>query len=159
MTFPLRNFKHQIPMPNDVGGFGFRRKYDVHTGIDLYCEFIDDVFAIESGEVIDVVKFTGEHCGLPWWNNTWAVVIKGSSGYILYGELVSLKSVGNQVDEGDVIGRVIPVLKKDKGVVPSLNMLHVELYETYSEPVTWDLDKEKPSGLMDPQSLLSASKK
>ena len=50
--FPLKRYNHKIPTPyQDPGGFGTKRKYDVHTGVDLYCEDGDDVYSIEDGVV------------------------------------------------------------------------------------------------------------
>ncbi len=57
-----------------------------------------------------------------------AIMIEGESGVILYGETYepSLK-VGDKVSEGQQIGNVKRVLKKDKGL--PMTMLHIELYE------------------------------
>lgn len=155
MTFPLNNYKYQIPGPNNRGGFGFKRKYDTHTGVDLYCEDGAEVYAIESGEVCDIVKFTGFDES-PWWEDTWAVVIKGKNGYILYGEIQLHPGLypGLKIPEGLLIGNVKRVLKKDKGINPT-SMLHMELYSSYAEPVWWKTE-QKPSGLEDITYLLKS---
>ena len=63
--------------------------------------------------------------------------------------------VGDEVEEGDLIGWVIPVLKQDKGKVPSTSMLHLELYTEYNgEWVLWPVGAEQPSNLLNPTSLL-----
>jgi len=155
--FPLFNYKYKIPQENDLGAFGVKRKYDIHTGVDLYCNHGDVVLSIEEGEVLAIKPFTGEIAGFPWWNDTWGIAIKGKSGIINYGEVKPKKSLkeGDFVKEGDIIGIVIPVLKKDKGKVPSTSMLHLELYNSYNgEWVEWELGNKKPDNLEDPTNLL-----
>jgi len=44
---PLNNYI--LPVDNSQGLFGAIRKHDIHTGIDLYCEKHDIVYAIEDG--------------------------------------------------------------------------------------------------------------
>lgn len=140
--FPLKRYNHKIPTPyQDPGGFGTKRKYDVHTGVDLYCEDGDDVYSIEDGVVVDVVEFTGFEES-PWWEDTWAIVIYGNSGYILYGEILPKLKIGDHVKEGDLVGTVKRVLKVDKGKNPP-TMLHMELYNEYDTPVWWKNDKPK----------------
>lgn len=59
MTSPLKRYKP----PHAGGVFGAVRKYDIHTGIDLYCESGDHVYAIEDGIVVNVCHFTGPKVG------------------------------------------------------------------------------------------------
>ena len=156
--FPLKDYKYEIPISKiDPGGFATERKYDIHTGVDLYCENRELVYAIEDGYVVHVIEFTGFEES-PWWNDTYAVVVKGKSGYILYGELEknSIQFFNNSqyIKEGSVIGRVAQVLKKDKGIVPSTSMLHIELYKDYLNAVVWNLHEKNPYGLLDPTRLL-----
>jgi murein DD-endopeptidase MepM/ murein hydrolase activator NlpD len=149
--FPLKKYNHNVPSPYvDPGGFGTPRRHDVHTGVDLYCENGDDVLAIEDGVVVDIVKFTGFDES-PWWEDTWAIVIYGNSGYILYGELTTKLKIADYVKEGDIIGNVKRVLKVDKGKNPP-SMLHMELYSEYSEPVWWK--DEQPKELKNITDLL-----
>lgn len=180
--FPLKKYNHIIPENGHHGAFGTIRKHDIHTGVDLYCEPNQDVYAIESGIVIGVEKFTGEWAGSPWWNNTSAVFILGESGIILYGELELEKhlKLGKRVKRGRGLGKAQTVLKKDKGL--PLTMLHMELYdhkvwiengkkiwyersiksrESISflhmfniESVIWELNKPKPDILLDVTPLL-----
>jgi murein DD-endopeptidase MepM/ murein hydrolase activator NlpD len=155
--FPLKDYKYSIPTGTDLGAFGVSRKFDIHTGVDLYCEPFADVIAIEDGEIIAIEWFTGEVVDMPWWNNTKAIAIKGKSGVINYGEVVPHENlkVGDKVKEGDLIGWVATVLKKDKGKVPSITMLHIELYSEYNgDWCLWELDEEKPINLLDPTELL-----
>ena len=122
--------KYPLPVPGDPGYFGALRKFDIHTGIDLYCEDGTPVAAMEDGVVVGVEKFTGEHAGSSWWNNTWAILVEGKSGVIVYGEIIIDDSVviGSPVTRGQLIGHVKQVLKVDKGVTPT-SMLHLELLE------------------------------
>lgn len=146
-----------MPQDTDLGAFGVKRKYDVHTGVDLYCEEGDFVYAIEAGVVIAIQPFTGPSVGLPWWNDTSAVAIKGASGIIVYGEIDPFyyMYVGDTINEGDILGRVIPVLKTDKSKVPSTTMLHIELYSSYTGKwAEWPLGESKPNELENPTGLL-----
>lgn len=160
MTFPLKNYKYEIPTGNHFGAFGTTRKFDIHTGVDLYCEEHADVVAIEEGEVIAIEWFTGEVIDMPWWNNTKAIAVKGKSGVINYGEVVPHEDlkVGDKVTEGQLLGWVTAVLKVDKGKVPSTSMLHLELYVEYDgDWVLWELDTPQPKRLLDPTNLLIKS--
>jgi murein DD-endopeptidase MepM/ murein hydrolase activator NlpD len=155
MMFPIKNYKYEIPTGNALGAFGVIRKFDVHTGVDLYCQQGDEVVAMEDGIVVAVGFFTGPKVDMPWWNDTEAVAIKGKSGTINYGEVRAHVEVGDIIKEGDLLGWVIPVLKKDKGKVPSINMLHLELYTEYDgEWAVWELNAFHPINLLDPTSLL-----
>lgn len=143
----------EISMPPEEGQFGAIRKHDVHTGIDLYAEVGTKVFAMEAGTVVANVPFTGIPAESPWWLDTNAVMVEGESGVILYGELASNLKEGDYVFEGDLIGTVLRVLKKDKG--KPLAMLHLELYTAGTkEPVWWYLNEPKPENLLDPTPLV-----
>lgn len=56
MQFPI---KDKFSLPTSEGVFGAKRKFDMHTGIDLYCTEQTPVYAIEDGIVIGVENFTG----------------------------------------------------------------------------------------------------
>ena len=153
-TIPLN------PMPSienlGQGAFGAVRKFDVHTGIDLYCNPGDPVYAIECGEVVGIIDFTGTKTNSEWWHDTRAVLVEGSSGVFVYGEIEERNGlkIGDNIECGDLIGNVITVLKKDKG--KPMTMLHLELYEhKFRETLTWELGKEKPFQLLDPTKILS----
>lgn len=155
--FPLKNYKYSIPINDELGSFGVKRKFDVHTGVDLYCQEGDDVYSIEHGKILSIEPFTGEIAGFPWWNNTYAVSIKGKYGIINYGEILPNEDlfIGKEIPEGYNIGKVTPVLKKDKKKVPSTSMLHLELYKEYDGKwIEWNLNEEKPEYLLDPTQLL-----
>lgn len=150
MKSPLRTPIHQPPID---GRFGAVRQYDIHTGVDLYAEPGTKVYAMEPGSVVTVEAFTGMMADSPWWLDTKAVMVKGESGIILYGEIDPMVSVGDHVFEGDLIGTVLRVLKKDKG--KPVSMLHLELYTPdTTTSVWWKLGESKSDNLLDPTTLL-----
>lgn len=140
----------------DSAKFAAIRKHDRHTGIDLHCLEGSPVYAIEAGKVVNILKFTGAPES-PWWQDTFAVMIEGESGVILYGELAEESiwiDVGDSVLQGDFIGKVKAVLPPEKKQHRS--MLHLELYVTGTRDcVWWPLNEEKPNCLLDPTTLLS----
>lgn len=146
----------QIPTgPEHPGAFGAIRRYDIHTGVDLYCQEGDVVVAVEAGVVVAIEDFTGPKAGSPWWNDTRAILIEGPSGVVLYGELQELPSivVGTRVTPKDPLGHIRTVLKKDKGL--PMNMLHLELYQPGTRQSTWWRHNEsKPQTLLDPTQHL-----
>jgi 8-oxo-dGTP diphosphatase len=155
LAWPLRNSLRLLP--DNPGRFGAVRAQDIHTGVDLYCEINTEVQAMEAGEVLSIEDFTGEKAGSPWWNNTRAVLIRGSSGVICYGEVSHVfVKVGARVAQAERIGRVsTPVLKKFKG--RPMVMLHLELYAPGEDPPTtieWPLNTPQPDRLKDPLPLL-----
>lgn len=139
---------------NLSGLFGVKRKHDIHTGIDLHCSEGTEIFALESGTVMKVSSFTGADAGSPWWNNTDYIGILSDSGYIVYGEVDSYVKEGQKITEGELLGKVKKVLKKDKGLPTS--MLHLELYSSFiDEPVVWELNQPCPEKLKNPISLFN----
>lgn len=145
----------EITLPGPEGSFAAVRKHDVHTGIDLYAEVGTKVVAMESGTIVAIVPFTGILAESPWWLDTKAIMVEGDSGVILYGEIDPNENlaVGDFVFEGDFLGTIKRVLKKDKG--KPLAMLHLECYTKGTvEPVWWHLDKPQPDNLLDPTPLV-----
>jgi len=137
------------------GSFGAIRKHDIHTGVDLYADVGARVTAMESGTIVAIVPFTGIMAESPWWLDTQAIMVEGDSGVILYGEISPSEDlkVGDFVFEGDFLGCVKRVLKKDKG--KPVAMLHLECYSAGTkEPVWWRLDEPQPQNLKDPTSLI-----
>lgn len=135
------NYKHHmdfyhpplLPMPDipvclHYVAYMVKRRHDVHTGIDLYAPEGSPVYAVEDGDIICIRKFTGTSIGYNWWNETKAVDIEGYTGCLCYGEIepdLQLK-VGDAVKKGQVIGKVIPVLKEDRG--KAMSMLHFSIH-------------------------------
>jgi murein DD-endopeptidase MepM/ murein hydrolase activator NlpD len=160
MSFkPLNSFEvTKIPEPGHPGSFGTSRKFDVHTGVDLYCKNLEDVSPMKEGTVVRVGSFTGEKTNTPWWNDTDYIMVRSDDEVLLYGEVTAYVKVGQYVKRGDLIGRVKQVLKKDKGL--PMSMLHVEMYDVdfNEEPVEWKLGEEKPDKLLDPTELLKSIK-
>lgn len=138
------------------GIFGAVRKNDIHTGVDFYCREGEYVKCLNDGVVVDVFQFTGSAAGSPWWNDTQAVVVECDDLTFIYGELVGLVSVGERVKFGQFLGRVVPVLKEDKGITPT-SMLHLEVWESacYLKNYTWKLNTAQPEGLLNPMDVLS----
>lgn len=89
-------------MPDSPGHFASVRRHDVHTGVDLYAEEGTPARAVEDGVVISVENFTGPNADdpSPWWNDTQAVLIKGASGVVVYGEVTSQVKAGDTVRRG-----------------------------------------------------------
>ena len=155
MWFLPVHLRESIPVAPHLGAFGVVRKNHTHEGVDLYVPNGDPVFAVEPGIVVAILPFTGEHCGSPWWHDTWCVMVEGASGVVNYGEIVPRPGldIGDEVRPIDVVGHVKTVLKKDKG--RPMSMLHIELYEAgVREPVEWLPDAPRPAGLLDPTSFL-----
>jgi murein DD-endopeptidase MepM/ murein hydrolase activator NlpD len=149
------------PMPivleEGPGSFGYKRKFDIHTGIDLYCDDRAPVYCVEDGRVVNIENFTGESAQSPWWNETKAVLVESKSGVLVYGEIDVDESIhiGKNIKIGDILGYVIPVLKKDKGT--PMCMLHFELYKHgTTSTVWWKLEDDKPSNLLNPTTLLKS---
>lgn len=164
--FPLEK-TNGVPKGNHPGAFGYKRKFDYHTGVDLYCDMsygYHPVSAVEAGIVVQIGDFTGENINSPWWNNTQYVMIEGSSGVVNYGEILPDKNihVGFKVKRGERIGKVIPVLKegKERPDLPghSRCMLHVELYKHGTRKPSDAWNDKKPENLEDPtQFILDAT--
>ena len=157
-TFPLKDWSFQsIPEGDHNGAFGKVRKYDIHTGVDLYCEPNTEVFAVEDGEVIAIEEFTGPNADSPWWYDTQAVLVKGKSGVILYGEVTAPDiEVGLFLKRGMLFAFTKQVLKKDKGL--PMCMLHFELYTSnIIESVWWKLNDTQPENLLNPTKKLQES--
>lgn len=156
---PIKNCPG-IPFGFHPGAFGFKRKYEHHTGVDLYTSSGETVYAMEDGVIVCITKFTGKNDNSPWWRDTDCVLIKGNSGVICYGEIISNLKVGDFIKTGDQIAKVETVLHegKERPDIPghSRSMLHIELYPSDKmEPSTpWYLNDEKPSYLLDPTEYL-----
>lgn len=156
-SFKNRDFNKEteVPIEPHCGSFGAKRKFDMHTGVDLYCNEGDTVFAIEDGLVVLVEEFTGKNANSEWWNDTKAVHIEGISGVIVYGEIEPNIEIieGLTISAGQKIGMVKQVLKHDKGR-PTC-MLHVELYKHGNrQSCIWTPDKTKNKNMLNPTEML-----
>lgn len=141
------------------GAFGTRRKHDIHTGVDIYCSIGQNVEAVEDGVVVNIEHFTGPNAGSPWWNDTYAVLVEGTSGVILYGELSPNVKIGDKITEGDLIGQTMQVIKnwKTDRILPK-TMLHIELHKPETKAcVWWPLNESQPEHLLDPTESLVVS--
>ena len=78
-----------------------------------------------------------------------AVLVKGASGVVVYGEVSASVKVGVLLNQGDTIGTVAAVLKKSKG--RPMVMLHFELLSPDEvETLWWRVPQDCPFGLLDP---------
>lgn len=144
---PLKEYN--LPSLESQNCFGFKRKHDFHTGVDLFCEENAEVYSVYDGIVTSVIQFTG-YSESPWWNDTLAVMIYHPEiqKTFLYGEILTKIKVGRTVKAGQEIGRVKTVLKKDKG--KPMTMLHMECYKgLQTNAVWWYHDKKCPNNLED----------
>jgi hypothetical protein len=149
----MKVLKKYSYIPNGPGMFGYVRKHDIHTGVDLYCEPGSIVYAIENGVVVAIEDFTGPEADSPWWNSTKAILIEGTSGVICYGEVEPSVECGSLVLAGESIATVQTVLKKNKGW--PMTMLHMELYKPRTtKTVWWKLNEKQPEELLDVTVLL-----
>lgn len=121
-----------IPINYHPGAFGFKRRKNYHTGVDIYVEEGTLAYPCEEGKVVKVEQFTGGEES-PWWNETWAVMVEGQGGVINYGELKK-----PDVKVGDVVCPLAPIGEIHNVIFPhrarpdipghSIYMLHFELY-------------------------------
>lgn len=160
--FPLTCWAKEIPQANHPGSFGFKRKHDIHTGVDLYTEGYSLVYAVEDGEVVAVEDYTGPTADSPWWLPTKAILVEGESGVVCYGEVEPKKTLKKNVVKGQCIAEIRPVLppSKQRSDIKdhSRFMLHMELYKQgTTESVWWYHNQEKPENLLDPTDLLKRS--
>lgn len=156
--FPLKE-NYKIAEHRGPGSFGSIRKYDIHTGVDIYCDPNSNVYSMGPGIITSILDFTGKNAGSPWWEDTKCVMVynKESDKTILYGEVMPSDDikVGYNLQEGDFIGTVKTVLKKDKGVVPSTTMLHMELYQgCVNDCVWWNHGEDRPENLLNVSTIL-----
>lgn len=118
------------PLSSHPWSYGAVRKYDIHTGVDLYCDEWTPVYSIEPGTVVKVMPFTWEKIDMPWWLDTDCVMVEWKSGVWLYGEISTHLQEWDQLNAWDLIGKVKRVLRNDKWRPTS--MLHVELMKHWS---------------------------
>ena len=157
MHLPV-NIIEKVPKAGEAGYFGVKRKFDIHTGIDLYTEEGEPVYSLYHGTIVAIENFTGESAGSPWWNETNSVLVENEHGVILYGELEPNPNIkiGDVIEPDTLLGNVKRVLKKDKGKNPT-SMLHIEHYTVGTrESVWWNIGSEQPENLLNPESLFSS---
>lgn len=150
-----------LPLFPHKGAFAVPRKFHTHEGVDLYAPDGTPVTAVEEGIVVDIQPFTGLHANTPWWNDTWAVLVEGETGVVVYGEVrpIAWLYIGSHIRRNsehrmdELIGHVSTVLKVDKG--RPMSMLHLELHAngTRGEILSWE-DRFPPATLRDPTPYL-----
>lgn len=157
MKWPLHRVIPNIPKDGSVAAFAHKRSYYFHPGVDLYCAENTYVVACEPGHIVNIEEFTGPTATppSPWWNETFSILIEGARGVLGYCEMHpdSTLKIGQKVSEGDYLGVIIPVLKRDKG--NGTTMLHFEKYAPGTKShVTWHFNENKPTELEDPTEFL-----
>ena len=153
------DYQTNLPVSGHVGAFGVKRKHHYHEGIDLYAPEGTVVRAVEDGKIVRVEYFTGPKVDMPWWEETWAVMVEGESGVVVYGEIIPCSDlmgyspVRTEVKAGDPIGTVKRVLKVDKG--RPMSMLHLELRKHGTIDWSgWYEETGRPENLLDPTPYL-----
>jgi hypothetical protein len=142
------------------GAFGFVRANHIHEGVDLYVPIDTPVTTVEAGTVVAIIAFTGPSAEppSPWWHDTQAVLVEGESGVVVYGEVIAADGieVGMTLEAGALVGRVTPVLKKDKG--RPMTMLHLERHQKgVRDAYEWTHEGGRPPSLLDPTPALLAA--
>ncbi len=142
-----------IPLAPHPGAFGVVRRHHVHEGLDLYCPSGTEVVAMRAGRVVACEPFTGPAAGSPWWLPTEVVLVQDEEEVLAYGEIEPCVVPGQWLEAGTRIGRVVRVLRHDKGRPTS--MLHLERHAlgTRSCP-GWPLEGPRPATLLDPTELV-----
>lgn len=144
-----------------AGMFAAKREYDTHCGIDFYCEPGQVCTPVENGVITKIEIFTGPNANppSPWWHETHAIYVAGKSGVVIYGKITPFKKlkVGKKVFQGQCIGHIKTVLKKDKGM--PMTMLHLELHKPGTlETAIWNLGEPQPESLLDPMKYFENKK-
>lgn len=165
--WPLEKSKNPVPLYGSPNGWLHPRKYNIHTGVDLFAKLGEPVYAMYEGWIDNIGLFTGDRIFSPWWNETWYISVRhrpvAQMYCFIYGEIKPDKSLlsNGYVEAGQLLGTVQQVIKKPKvGQQPC--MLHMEAYsDTHPAPIDLGLDKYDDmvqcldwNGLMDPTDTL-----
>lgn len=173
MIWPVPGSKtRELPKECEAGSFWEDRGDRHHCGVDIYADVGAEVVSVTPGKVLDSGIFTSP-AKVKYWNVTYFIVIKGQDGlFYRYAEMKDVNvNIGDEVEEGQVIGHVgsvLNILKIDStspGYIQKLkdkknpSMLHFEIFK--KEPVrskdylggNWFKD-EKPEGILDPKEVL-----
>jgi hypothetical protein len=167
----------QVPSLGSPGSFAEERGDRRHCGIDLYASPDSKVVFIEDAVVFEVGTFTSPKI-IPYWNETFYVVVKNDGGdFAKYEELGEVEvRPGDRIGAGQPLRRVGSVLNPEKigddapayirrlkeGGRPS--MLHLELYESRPEPSkryhggNW-FGEGEPKGILAPPNGSSPSRR
>ena len=150
---PLPGITWAIPLgKNHPAGFGSRRKYGFHTGLDLYCKHNQELVSVENGTIVAITDFgKNKKNKSPWLNKTRVILIEGKTGVVAYCNVRELETLkpGQKVKAGEKIGNVISIFKKKSK--KNACMLHLELYASGTKRrVFWADTFPKPPQLLDP---------
>ena len=156
---PLNGKYFGLPLgKSNPSGFASKKKYGYHTGVDIICNVNDIVTSVEDGIVTSITNFSRDYTNKkPWINMTKVILVEGESGLIVYGNIKPKKGlrVGDLLDIGDEIGKVMPVYKKHNKTTTAKCKLKIEWYKPGTiKRLSWRYDGYKPSSLLDPTPML-----
>lgn len=153
---PLPEHYWSVPLGKyHPSGFGARRKYNLHTGVDLFCDHNQPLASVEDGIIIGIRNFSKKK--VPWLNQTRVILIEGKTGVVAYCNVKEREGlrVGDEVLAGEIIGNVIRINKKKKKNKKDLCMLHLELYSPGTKKrAKWSYNFPKPPQLLNPTQHL-----
>ena len=152
--------KSIIPIGKHPGAFSALRKGSRHTGVDIYTENGELVYAVETGKVISIEPFTGKLDNSPWWEDTYCMLLEGASGVVCYGEITPAFWIkpNDILQQGTFLGNVKRVIKagKERPDIPGHrpNMLHLELYNPGTKQASCGYENSINKFLLDPTPYL-----
>lgn len=160
-TYPVKiDDKSIIPIGKHPGSFSALRKGSRHTGVDIYTENNQIVYAVETGKVICIEPFTGKLDNSPWWEDTYCILLEGASGVVCYGEITPACWIkpNHIISKGSFLGNVKRVIKegKERPDIPGHrpNMLHLELYKPGTKQASCGYENSINKFLLDPTPYL-----
>ena len=173
MIWPVPNsYSRHVPRLGEPGGFWEDRNDRFHCGVDIYAPVGSDVLAIEDGQVVAIEPFTSPEL-VDYWNTTYYVFIKDSSGFTTrYAEFGGVRvKEQDEILAGQIIGTVGQVLNFDRieydapdyiqqlKLSNNSSMLHLEMYSIYPAIILKYLGGNtfqdcKPSFLINPRDYL-----
>ncbi len=155
LVWPLHGLDPLLP-GNELGSFGRETGGTMRTRVDLYCERGQSVVSVEEGTVVAIVPFSGKHTREnpnSTDHDTFAVLVEGPAGVVVYGNVHPLVAVGKRVKADEHIASVVPRCSHFTGV--PMVMLGFELHATGSrELLRWYRGDPRPDALLDPIPLL-----
>lgn len=157
-----------------MGYFWEERDEGFNAGVDIFANVGSEVFAIESGVIIDIDNFSNddEKLGI---KNSHFIVVRGIDKINYKYCQITVDSelkVGQKIESGDYLGTVAevyvenlfstetPVYVREHFAEDLKSKLHLELYKApFSEVRPYQLGnyfgEERPKSLLNPQIFLS----
>jgi murein DD-endopeptidase MepM/ murein hydrolase activator NlpD len=169
------SYSRTLPKPGEHGSFWENRGDRYHAGVDIYAPIASEVFAVESGKVIEIQEFTSPDL-IAYWNITYSVLVETDQGLIIRYAEIDRPAV--QPDENiqsnqliGYIGLVLNTVKIDETAPKYIqdlkeagypSMLHFEVHAGLPLVESHYLGgnfftREKPDSLIDPSRYLNSS--